>query len=47
MRGARRSYCHKSEKEAFESEGNFFWGTGYSLSLGSHRKENGKPGFLF
>lgn len=35
------------KKEALESEGNFLLGTGYSLSLAAHRKENGKAGFLF
>lgn len=35
------------KKEALESERNFLLGTGYSLSLAAHRKENGKAQFLF
>lgn len=35
------------EKGSSGVGGNFLLGTGYSLSLAAHRKENGKEGFLF
>lgn len=44
--GERPPEGRRVEKEALESEGNFLWGTRYSLSFAAHRKENGKAGFF-
>lgn len=46
-KGADNERAKWVKKEALELEGSFLLGTGYSLSLATHRKGNGKASFLF